>query len=89
VKRRPVLMVGLVLCGTLFLAAVIYLVSVGAGVDTVSSPLTPTETYLGGGGLLAGASGLAVTLGLLLRPAEPAAGAPTTGAPTAGEMPAD
>jgi hypothetical protein len=84
VKRRPVLMVGLVLCGTLFMAAVFYLVSVGAGADTVTSPLTPSETYLGGGGLIAGASGLAVTLGLLLRPAEPDAVAPS-----AGEMPAD
>jgi hypothetical protein len=84
VSRRPLFHAGLaVSCATL-VAATLYLISVGAAMDTVEAPLTPAETLWGGGGLILGAMGAAVFLGLLLRPE-----APIVAVPAGTEMPPD
>jgi membrane protein implicated in regulation of membrane protease activity len=81
VTHRSQIVLGLVVSSALCIAATVYLVAVGARIDTQTTPLSPVETYLSAGGLLAGVSGLAVFLGLALR--RPAArpsrvpGAPT------------
>jgi hypothetical protein len=84
VTRRPLLKLGVLLSCASLLAASWYLIAIGAGTHTRAAPMSPAETYLIGGGLLAGALGLAVCLGLLLRREAPAGGG-TVGA----EMPAE
>ena len=83
-KRRTLIVLGLVVSIVLCVAATAYLIAVGARIDTQTIPLSPGQTYLGGGGLIVGVLGLAVCLGLVLRPTEP-----TVAAPAAGEMAAD
>jgi hypothetical protein len=74
VKRRTLVLLGLVLSGVLCVTAAGYLVAVGARLDTQVDPLSDTETYLTGGALIVGVMGLAMCLGLALRPVVPARG---------------
>ncbi|MGY4857654.1 hypothetical protein [Cryobacterium sp. AP23] len=83
-KRRTLIVIGLVLSSVLCVAATAYLVALGARIDTQTIPLSPGQTYLGGGGLILGVLGLAWCLGLALRRGDPAVGVPAD-----GEMPAE
>jgi hypothetical protein len=74
VKRRTLIVIGLVVSCVLCVAATAYLVALGARIDTQTVPLSPGQTYLGGGGLILGVLGLAWCLGLALRRVEPVAG---------------
>jgi hypothetical protein len=74
VKRRTFVLLGLILSGLLCATATVYLVAVGARLDTQVTPLSQTETYLTGGALIVGVLGMAVTLGLVLRPVAPTRG---------------
>jgi hypothetical protein len=67
VKRRTFIVLGLVVSTALCAAPTIYLIAVGARTTTQVTPLSPTQTYLTGGGLFIGVLGLAVCLGLALR----------------------
>ncbi|WEO76347.1 hypothetical protein BJQ94_13360 [Cryobacterium sp. SO2] len=84
-NHRAFVVLGLVVSSALCVAATVYLIILGARVDTQITPLSPAETYLSAGGLITGVFGLAVFLGLALRPPVPPA--PTVRA--ADEMPAD
>ena len=70
-KRQSAAVIGLVVSAGLCVGFTGFLISVGLRLDALSGFATPAEIYLGGGGLLAGVLGLAVFLGLVLRPAEP------------------
>ncbi|MBX0301459.1 hypothetical protein K2F54_15910 [Cryobacterium sp. 1639] len=70
-RRRTCVVLGLVVSSALCVAATIYLISVGARLDTQTTPLSPAQTYLSGGSLILGVVGLAVFLGLALRRADP------------------
>jgi hypothetical protein len=74
VKRRTFVVLGLILSGLLCAAATVYLVAVGARLDTQVTPLSETEAYLAGGALIVGVLGMALSLGLVLRPVAPARG---------------
>lgn len=83
--HRSSVMLGLIVSATLCLAATVYLVAVGARLDSQTLPLSPVQIYLGAGGLLAGVSGLALFLGLALR----APDRRTHGLPAADTTPTD
>ncbi|POH62551.1 hypothetical protein C3B61_17040 [Cryobacterium zongtaii] len=70
-KRPSAAVIGLVVSAGFCVGFTGYLIYVGLRPDAPSGFATPAEIYLGGGGLLAGVLGLAVFLGLVLRPAEP------------------
>ena len=70
-KRQSAAVIGLVVSAGLCVGFTGFLISVGVRLDALSGLATPGEIYLGGGGLLAGVLGLAMFLGLVLRPAEP------------------
>ncbi|MEC5184761.1 hypothetical protein RCH12_002231 [Cryobacterium sp. MP_3.1] len=70
-NRPSAAVIGLVVSAALCVGFTGYLIHVGLRPDALSGFATPAEIYLGGGGLLAGVLGLAVFLGLVLRPAEP------------------
>ncbi|TFD88519.1 hypothetical protein E3T61_11835 [Cryobacterium lactosi] len=70
-KRQSIVVLGLVLSAGLCVWSTGYLIAVGLRMDALSGFATPAEIYLGGGGLLAGVLGLALFLGLVLRPAAP------------------
>lgn len=82
-RRRTYVVLGLVVSSALCVAATIYLIAVGARLDTQTTPLSPAQTFLSGGSLILGVVGLAVFLGLAFRRADPRATARAAAGSTA------
>ncbi|WP_130178879.1 hypothetical protein [Cryobacterium sp. SO1] len=70
-KSPSIVVLGLVVSVGLCVGSTGYLIAVGLRMDALTAFATPAEMYLGGSGLLSGVLGLAMFLGLMLRPAVP------------------